>query len=78
MLEDAASGIQIMEDEKFIRESPQLCLDLPRATRAFAPVKSLPFQRGDSPACVAAKPPQTDPNDQSSDRRAAGFAPGDE
>ena len=78
MLENYASGIQIMEDKKFIRESLQLSLDLSPANRTFAPVESFAFQRGDSSACVAAKPPQTNCNHQSSDRRAAGFATGEE
>src|SRR5207248_5561073 len=74
MLEDSASGIQIMEDKKSVRESLQLSLDLSSANCAFAPIKTLAFQRGDSPACVSAEPPQTNSNHQSSDRRAAGFA----
>ena len=78
MLENSASGIQIMEDKKFIRESLQLSLDLSPANRTFAPIKAFAFQCGDSPACVAAKPPQTNSNHQNSDRRAAGFTTGDE
>ena len=56
----------------------QFSLDLSRTNRAFAPIESLAFERGDSPSGVAAKPPQTASNDQSSDRRGAGFTAGDE